>query len=207
VETVSIALILSVDVNEHGEAFGDVALGGQVDAERLWRVGDRDEGLDDAIAVDCTVFFELEACFGPFNLAYYLPEARHLGDSARDQCVLLDCGSSEWEQMKRGLSGESLISGMIRIQGKCAAGFDWKLVPTISDSMWCSLGRPRSHQTVSASARKYGKYSQVILCFPFQQSFGTKFQPAVNVAESISPCFRSRSATLCCPSRPPVFTS
>jgi hypothetical protein len=122
--------------------------------------------------------------------------------------VLLDCGSSEGNQMRRGLSGESLISGMIRAQGKCAAGFDWKLVPIISDSMWCSLGRPRSqHQTVSASARKYGKYSQVTLCFPLQQSFGTKFQSAVNVVESTSPCFRSRSATLCCPSGPPVFTS
>jgi hypothetical protein len=99
-ETVPIALILSVDVNEYGEAFGDVALGGQVDAEGLWRAGDRDEGLNDAIAVDCAVFFEPEACFGPFNLAYYLPEAGHLGKSVRDQYVLLDCSSSEGEQMR-----------------------------------------------------------------------------------------------------------
>jgi hypothetical protein len=49
-----------------------------VDRERLRFVGNCDEGLNEAVAVDGTVFFELEAGFGPFDLAGYLSEARHL---------------------------------------------------------------------------------------------------------------------------------
>ena len=50
-----------------------------MDRERLRLVGNRDQGLDEAVAVDGTVFFELEASFGPFDLAGYLSEAWHLG--------------------------------------------------------------------------------------------------------------------------------
>ena len=77
-ESVAIALIFSVDVDEHCETLGDVTFGGQVDREGLRRGRDRDEGLDEAVAVDSPVFFELEACLGPFDLAVYLSEARHL---------------------------------------------------------------------------------------------------------------------------------
>lgn len=49
-----------------------------MDRERLWLVGNCDEGFDEAVAVDGTVFFELEAGFGPFDLAGYLSEAWHL---------------------------------------------------------------------------------------------------------------------------------
>ena len=79
VKSVAIALILSVDVDQRSQALSYVALGGQVDREGLRPVGDRDEGLDDAVAVDGAVFFELETRFGPFDLAGYLSEARHLG--------------------------------------------------------------------------------------------------------------------------------
>jgi hypothetical protein len=80
-ESVAVALILSINVDEHSEAFGNVAFGGQVDREGLRLVGDGDEGLDEAVAVDGTVLFELEASFGPFDLAGYLSKARHLEGS------------------------------------------------------------------------------------------------------------------------------
>lgn len=50
-----------------------------MDQERLWLVGNCDEGFDEAVTVDGTVFFELEVGFGPFDLAGYLSEAWHLG--------------------------------------------------------------------------------------------------------------------------------
>jgi hypothetical protein len=91
-ETVAIALVLSINVDEHGEAFGDVALGGQVDAEGLRRAGNRNEGLDDAVAVYGAIFFEFEACFWTFDLACYLSQARHVEDPMRDQLPLLYWG-------------------------------------------------------------------------------------------------------------------
>lgn len=92
-ETVAVALVLSINVDEHSEAFGDVALGGQVDAEGLRRAGNRDEGLDDAVAVDGAIFFEFEACFWPFDLACYLSQAGHVGYPMRDQLPLLYWGN------------------------------------------------------------------------------------------------------------------
>jgi hypothetical protein len=77
-ESIAVALVLSINVDEHGEAFGDVAFGGKVYTEGLWLLGDGDEGLDEAVAVDGAVLFELETCFGPFDLAGYLAEVRHL---------------------------------------------------------------------------------------------------------------------------------
>ena len=80
VESVAIALILSVHVDEHSKTLSYVAFGSKMDREGLWLVGDRDEGLDNAIAVDGAIFFELEAAFGPFDLARYLSEAWHGGE-------------------------------------------------------------------------------------------------------------------------------
>ena len=45
-ESVSIALVVSVDVYEHGQTLGNVAFGGEVDGEVLGFVRDGDEGLD-----------------------------------------------------------------------------------------------------------------------------------------------------------------
>ena len=61
-----------------------------MDRERLRLVGNRDESLDEAVAVDGTVFFELKAAFGPFDLAGYLSEARHL-ERVEGQGEGLDC--------------------------------------------------------------------------------------------------------------------
>jgi hypothetical protein len=108
VETVAIALILSINVHEHSEAFGDVTLRGQVDAEGLGRAGDCNESLDEAVAINGAIFFELEACFWPFDLAGNLSETGHLWNSVRYQLLLLYCSNNigEEKQMKRLLSRE-----------------------------------------------------------------------------------------------------
>lgn len=107
-ETVAIALILSINVNEHSEAFGDVTLRGQVDAEGLGRAGNCNEGLDEAVAINGAIFFEREACFWPFDLAGNLSETGHLWNLVRDQLLLLCCSnnSDEEKQMKQLLSQE-----------------------------------------------------------------------------------------------------
>lgn len=80
-QSVAIALIFTVDVDEHSEAFGNVAFGGQVDAEGLWPVGHGDERFDQTVAVDGAVLFKFEARLRPLDLACNLSETGHSGKS------------------------------------------------------------------------------------------------------------------------------
>ena len=106
VESVAVALILSVDVDQHSQTLGNVPFGCQMDREGLRLLWDRNEGLDKAVAVDSAIFFELETSFGPFDLASYLSEARHLGrfgDLRRRRSELFDVGGSEQTSIKERL--------------------------------------------------------------------------------------------------------
>ena len=78
VQPVAIALIITIDINKHGQTFSDVAAGAEMNCESLRMIRHDDVGLDDAITVDCAILLEGGACNRPVDGASKLSEARHV---------------------------------------------------------------------------------------------------------------------------------
>ena len=79
IASVTIDLINTVHIHEHGKAGCNVAMRGEVDGKRGGCGRDGDVGGDIAIGVRCVVFFEGEVRGRPLNVAGKVFEGGHGG--------------------------------------------------------------------------------------------------------------------------------
>lgn len=78
IETITVALVVAVHEDDHGQTLCYVVFGGKVDGKWLRQIGNDNVGLHDAISICRTVFSKGSLCVAPFNMTSELLKLRHI---------------------------------------------------------------------------------------------------------------------------------